>query len=193
MAPRQIFLIRHGETEWSLSGQHTGTTDIPLTKKGEKEAHLLGKRLKTYSFEHVLTSPLRRAQQTCEIADLSQQAEIDPDLAEWNYGAYEGLTTSEIWKTEPDWNIFLKGAPGGESLAAISSRIHRVLERLTECKGDIAIFSHGHFLRALATRWLNLPIREGKGLLLSPASLSILGFERQNPVLALWNDVSHLI
>ncbi len=190
---RKIYLIRHGETDWTLSGQHTGMTDLPLTENGRKQVELLSKRLKGHAFERVLISPLRRASETCELSGLYRHAEIDPDLAEWNYGNYEGLTTEEIWKIEPHWNIFLRGAPNGESVEDISARTNRILIKINASHGDIALFSHGHFLRALTTRWLKLPISEGNLFALSPASISILGFERDYHVIKLWNDVNEPI
>ncbi|MBY0528832.1 MAG: histidine phosphatase family protein [Rhabdochlamydiaceae bacterium] len=189
---RKIYLIRHGETSWTLSGQHTGKTDLPLTPKGEQDALLLGKRLKGHTFEKILTSPLKRAEHTCELAGLAKHVYRDPDLVEWNYGDYEGLTTQEIHKRSPNWTIFERGAPNGESLSDVSARANKILAKIHSIHGDIALFSHGHFLRILAARWLNLPAQEGKHLLLSACSLSILSYERQTPVLALWNDTSHL-
>lgn len=189
---RKIYLIRHGETSWTLSGQHTGKTDLPLTPKGEQDALLLGKRLKGHTFEKILTSPLKRAEDTCELAGLAKHVYRDPDLVEWNYGDYEGLTTQEIHKRSPNWTIFERGAPNGESLSDVSARANKILAKIHSIHGDIALFSHGHFLRILAARWLNLPAQEGKHLLLSACSLSILSYERQTPVLALWNDTSHL-
>ena len=184
---RKIFLIRHGDTEWTVTGQHTGTTDLPLTDEGKAQATLLAKRLKGHAFERVFTSPLKRAQETCELSGLARHAENDPDLAEWNYGDYEGLTTDEIWKKDPHWNVFLRGAPGGESTEAVTVRANRLLMKLNTFHGDVALFSHGHFLRALTTRWLKLPIQEGNLFVLSPASLSILGFEREHHVILQWN------
>ena len=189
---KKIYLVRHGETEWTLSGKHTGITDIPLTKNGEEEAAHLCKRLKGYAFQTVLSSPLQRAYRTCEISGFSKQARLDPDLTEWNYGQFEGLTTEEIWKQQPHWNLFTNGAPNGENLADINVRTARVLSKIQSLRGDVLLFSHGHFLRTLAAKWLQLPIQDGKLLALFPASVSILGFERNNHVLTLWNDVSHL-
>lgn len=188
----KIYLIRHGETEWALSGKHTGKTDIPLTSRGEEEGRLLGKRLKGHTFEKVLTSPSQRAEKTCELAGLLKHAYHDVDLMEWDYGDYEGKTTSEIWKSDPHWTIFDRGAPNGESVADVTGRANRLLSKIHNCKGDVALFSHGHMIRVIAMRWLSLPTTQGKHLLVSPSSLSILSFERQTPVLALWNDVSHL-
>lgn len=187
----RLFLIRHGQTEWSLSGQHTGLTDIPLTQQGEKEAALLGKRLKQYSFTHVFCSPLQRASKTCALAGFSH-AEVHKNLVEWNYGEYEGMTSSEITKKNPNWNLFTCGTQNGESIDQISTRADRVLAQLDSIAGDVAIFSHGHFLRVLTARWLQLPAEGGKLFALFPSSLSILGFEKKDAVIILWNDLSHL-
>src|ERR1700733_14090376 len=147
---KKICLVRHGETAWTLSGQHTGVTDISLTEQGEKDAAAIGKKLHGHSFKNILCSPLKRAEETCKIAGFLKHAQLDPDLVEWNYGDYEGLTTEEIWKKSPGWNIFSNGAPGGESVADVNARAHRVLEKIRLIDGDVAVFSHGHFLRALA-------------------------------------------
>ncbi len=189
---KKIYLIRHGETEWTLNGRHTGLTDIPLTKNGEMQAELLGMRLKGHAFETILTSPLQRAANSCEIAGFLKKARLDSDLLEWNYGEFEGLKTEEIHKKMPHWNIFSNGAPGGESIADVNARTNRVLTKIQSLHGDVALFSHGHFLRALAARWLQLTAQEGRLFALYPASLSILGFERDAHVLTLWNDISHL-
>jgi broad specificity phosphatase PhoE len=189
---KKIYLIRHGETEWTLNGRHTGITDIPLTKNGEIQAKLLKKRLHGHLFQTILTSPLQRAVKTCELAGFLNQAKLDADLVEWNYGEFEGLTTEEIHKKVPHWNIFSQGAPQGESPADVRARAARVLAKIQALHGDVALFSHGHFLRALATQWLQLAVEEGRLFALSPASLSILGFERATQVLLLWNDISHL-
>jgi broad specificity phosphatase PhoE len=189
-----IYLARHGETAWSLSGQHTGVTDIPLTAHGEHNARNLGERLRGIHFARVLTSPLQRARRTCELSGFAPMAEIDPDLIEWNYGDYEGKSTAEIRRQRADWFLFRDGCPGGESLDAIGARADRVLARLREIEGTTLLFSHGHFLRVLAARWLGLPARDGRLLLLTTASLSVLGYEhnRDEPVLRLWNDDRHV-
>ena len=184
---KKVFLVRHGETAWSLSGQHTGVTDIPLTEKGEEEVLFIKKKLSELRIKEIICSPLKRAVQTCEIAGLLGRAHLDPDIAEWNYGQYEGLTTEQIRKIEPHWNIFSNGAPGGESPEDVSLRIRRVFHKIASIEGDVALFSHGHFLRALTALWLTLPIEEGRHFSLSPASLSILSFEREEPVISLWN------
>jgi probable phosphoglycerate mutase len=187
-----ITLIRHGETKWTLSGQHTGHTDIELTENGKVQAKQIGKRLHGKLFSHVFVSPLKRAEQTCEHAGLVIHAKIDPDLKEWDYGDFEGLTTLEIQEQIPGWNIFTHGAPRGESIEDVQARADRVLSRLKHLDGEIALMSHGHFLRVLAARWLKLPASEGRLLALYPGSLSQLGFERKTAVLSLWNDISHL-
>lgn len=189
-----VYLARHGETEWSVSGQHTGVTDLPLTDRGERNARRLGERLRGMTFAHVLTSPLQRARRTCELAGFGAVATVDPDLVEWNYGAYEGRKTEDILKERPGWQLFRDGCPGGESVAAVGARADRVIARLRPLRGDVLLFSSGHFLRVLAARWLGLAPSEGRLLLLSTATLSILGYEhdRSEPVLRLWNDGRHV-
>jgi len=189
----RLYLIRHGETAWSLSGQHTGRTDIPLTEQGEQDARKLAERLRTVEFSRVFTSPLQRARRTCELAGLGDLAEIEPDLAEWDYGEYEGLRPVDIRKTRPDWNVFRDGSPGGESPAQVSERADRLIARLRALEGGIAIFSHGHFGRVLAARWIGLEIRQAQNLLLGTASISILGYEHnvaEVPAIVLWNALS---
>ena len=190
----QIYLARHGETAWSLSGQHTGKTDLPLTPKGEENARRLGTRLHGRKFVKVFTSPLQRASRTCELAGFGEVAKTDPDLMEWNYGEYEGLTTEQIHAQRPGWQLFRDGAPGGESPAQAGARADRVVSRLRALNGDVLLFSSGHFLRMLGTRWLGLDPGDGRCFLLSTASLSILGYEHDlsEPVFRLWNDTSHL-
>jgi broad specificity phosphatase PhoE len=186
----QIFLIRHGETQWSLTGQHTGRTDLPLTANGENRATQLRGRLQGIQFANVLTSPLQRARRTCELAGLGARARLEPDLQEWDYGDYEGRTTAEIRAQRPDWNVFLHGCPGGESVKQISRRADRVLAALPETDGPVALFSHGHILRVLAVRWVGLPVEAGRHFPLETASVSILGYEhhdRKAPVITLWN------
>src|SRR5580765_6780376 len=190
---QQLFLIRHGETEWSLSGRHTGRTEIPLTERGEQDAEALGNRLRTLEFSAVLTSPRRRARRTCELVGLAEAAEIDPDLAEWDYGDFEGLTSAEIFKKHPGWNLFLDGCPNGESPSQVSDRADRVIARVRRQEGNVALFSHGHFGRVLAARWIGSPAILGRRLFLSTASLSILGYEHgraDEPVIKLWNEES---
>lgn len=189
-----IYLARHGETEWSLTGQHTGLNDIPLTRRGEEDARKLGKRLGKLSFAHIMTSPLQRARRTCELAGFSEAATIDADLVEWDYGEYSGIRTDEIRQKRPDWKLFCDGCPGGESLAQIGARADRVVARLRELAGDVLLFSSGHFLRVLTARWLGLAATGGQYFTLNTATLSILGYERDlsEPVIRLWNDAHHL-
>jgi broad specificity phosphatase PhoE len=186
----QVYLIRHGETEWSLSGRHTGQTDLPLNETGTKQARLLGKRLSGLEFARVLSSPRQRAQRTCELAGLANRMEVSNDLAEWDYGDYEGLTTAEIVARQSGWNVFEHGCPDGESPVAMAQRADRVVAVLRAARGSVAVFSHGHFLRVLAARWVNWPVTAGQRLLLSTASVSILSFEhdrREEPVIKVWN------
>lgn len=188
-APR-IHLIRHGETEWSLSGQHTGRTDIALTANGEAQARALAPLLAGIRFDHVLTSPRQRARRTCELAGLGVQAQVDADLAEWDYGDYEGLRSADIRRRRPEWLIFRDGCPNGETPAQLAARVDGLLARLRALEGNIALFTHGHLGVSLATRWLELPLIEARHLQLSTASLSILAIDTQHfdtPVLASWN------
>lgn len=186
----QLYLIRHGETEWSISGQHTGTTDIPITARGEAEARELSRRLRGIPFTHVMTSPLKRARRTCELAALSPTPEVEPDLAEWNYGDYEGQRSEEIIQTEPGWNIFLNGSQNGETPAKVSERADHLIARLRKLRGNVALFTHGHFGRVITMRWIGLPVAMGQHFQLSTASISILGYDPHHlevPVIALWN------
>jgi probable phosphoglycerate mutase len=186
----QIFLIRHGETQWSLTGQHTGRTDVPLTANGENRATQLRERLQGIRFAGVLTSPLQRARRTCELAGFGANARLEPDLQEWDYGDYEGRTSAEIRSQHPGWNVFLDGCPGGESVEQISRRADRVLAGLRSADERVALFSHGHMLRVLAVRWVGLPVAAGRHFPLETASVSILGYEdhdRKTPVITLWN------
>jgi probable phosphoglycerate mutase len=185
-----IFLIRHGETSWSLSGRHTGRTDLPLNADGERAARALAPRLRAAAPRRVLSSPRLRARQTCALAGVGEP-EIEPDLAEWDYGDYEGLTSAEILGRRPGWSIFRDGCPGGESPEQVSRRADRLIARLRGLEERVAVFTHGHFGRALAARWIELPVADGRLLCLSTASLSLLSFERENPaapVIALWNE-----
>lgn len=185
-----IYIVRHGETEWALNGRHTGKTDIPLTKNGERQAEWIGQRLNGIDFQMILSSPLQRALKTCEIAGFIKQARIDPDLVEWNYGECEGLTTKEIQKKEPHWNLFINGAPNGETVSDMGARANKVLSKIQPIHGNVLLFSHGHFLRALSARWLGLKVQEGRLFALDPGSLSILGLEHHGHVLTLWNEIS---
>jgi probable phosphoglycerate mutase len=189
-----LYLARHGETAWSLSGQHTGLTDLPLTERGERNARNLGPRLAGLTFAKVFTSPLQRATRTCELAGFAAAAEVDRDLVEWDYGDYEGLRTAEIHEKCPEWQLFRDGCPGGESPDQIGARADRVVSRVRAVKGDVLIFSSGHFLRVLAARWLGLEPVNGSLFMLKTASLSALGYENElsQPVISLWNDTSHL-
>ena len=189
-----VYLARHGETAWSLSGQHTGRTDLPLTERGERNARALGERLRGLNFAKVFTSPLKRAVRTCELAGFGAVAEIVPDLVEWDYGQYEGRRTAEIHAERPDWQLFRDGCPGGESPGQIGARSDRVVSRLRAVKGDVLVFSSGHILRVLAARWLGLDAAGGRYLLLSTASLSALGDEhhQSEPVIRLWNETRHV-
>ena len=189
-----VYLVRHGETAWSLTGQHTGLTDLLLTECGEQNAQRLGKRLAGMTFEKVYTSPLRRAIRTCELAGFGPAAAIDADLVEWNYGKYEGRITDDILAERPDWQLFRDGCPGGESPEQVSDRAGRVVRRIRGLAGNVLLFSSGHILRALAARWLDIEILYAKFFTLSTASVSTLGFEstRHEPVIMLWNDTSHL-
>ncbi|WP_175492620.1 histidine phosphatase family protein [Methylocapsa palsarum] len=192
----QLYFIRHGETAWSLSGQHTGVTDIPLTAHGEEEAQELDPWLRKIKFALVLTSPRERARQTCALAGLSALAKIEPDLSEWDYGDYEGRLSADIHKERPEWNVFQDGCPHGETPEEVSDRADRVITRLQALKGNVALFSHGQFGRALAARWIGLSLTEGRHFALSAASLSILGHEASHPktpVIVLWNAVPALL
>src|SRR5262245_61744838 len=172
-----VYLARHGETAWTLSGQHTGLTDLPLTKRGERNARRLQERLRGVTFARVFTSPLQRATRTCELAGFGAVAQIDRDLVEWNYGAYEGRRTADIHQERPEWQLFRDGCPGGESPHEVGVRADRVVRRVRAVQGDVLLFSSGHFLRVLAARWLGLEAVMGRYFLLSTASLSGLGYE----------------
>ena len=187
MPVQQVYLIRHGETEWSLTGQHTGVTDIPLTENGRKVAKLLVTVLAKESFALVLTSPLERARQTCELAGLGGRAEIDRDLMEWRYGEYEGLTSEQIDAKRPGWLLFRDGCPGGESPEQICARADRLIARVRTVEGDVVLFAHGHIFRVFAARWLGLPASAGCHFLLDTATLNILSYYRGIPALKRWN------
>ncbi len=190
----QVFLVRHGETAWSQSSQHTGHTDLPLTERGERRARHLGELLQGIPFALVLVSPLRRACRTCELAGFGDVARVEPNLSEWDYGDYEGRTSADIRAERPDWNVFLDGCPGGESPEQVSGRADLVIAGLRRTEGPVALFSHGQFLSALAARWIGLPVREGQHLLLDTASVSILDHNHHNaeaPAITLWNAASN--
>lgn len=186
----ELYLIRHGATEWSQSGQHTGVTDLPLTDLGKTEAQRLKERLKKEKFSKIFCSPLKRAVETCRICELNPI--INPDLREWNYGKYEGMTTEQICEKDPGWNLFDKGAPEGESPQQVIERAHHFLHQVHSLEGKICIFSSAHFLRMFATQWLGVPPTFGKALYLNSGSLSILGYEHINRVIIRWNDIAHL-
>ena len=184
----EVFAIRHGETAWSLNGRHTGTTDIPLTDNGRRRAERLRPVLAGETFALVLVSPMRRARETCELAGFGDRAAVDPDLMEWNYGEYEGLTTEQIHEAAPGWQIFRDGCPGGESPEQVAARVDRVIARARTAEGDVVLlFAHGHVLRALAARWLGLPVGAGQHFYLSTGTLSVFGYYRDVPVLKIWN------
>jgi broad specificity phosphatase PhoE len=189
-----VYLARHGETAWTLSGQHTGLTDLPLTERGERNARRLEERLREVTFAKVFTSPLQRAMRTCELAGFGALAEIDGDLLEWNYGEYEGRLTADIHKERPEWQLFRDGCPGGESPNDVAVRADRAVKRVRAVEGDVLLFSSGHFLRVLAARWLGLDAAFGRYFLLSTASLSALGYEHNlsAPVIRLWDDTRHV-
>jgi probable phosphoglycerate mutase len=189
-----VYLARHGETAWSLSGQHTGLTDLPLTDRGERNASRLAERLCGLPFARVFASPLRRAARTCELAGFGGVAEVDRELLEWDYGEYEGRRTVEIHATRPDWQLFRDGCPGGETPQQIGARADRVVSRLRAIQGNSLLFSSGHFLRVLAARWLGLEPGAGRYFLLSTASVSALGYEHNlsQPVIRLWDDTRHV-
>jgi len=187
----RLYFMRHGETAWSISGQHSGRADIPLTKNGEEEARQLGDRIRIFSFDHVLTSPLQRARRTCELAELSRDAKVDADLIEWDNGDYESRTHAEIVAMRPNWNIFRDGCPNGEMPEQISARADRLIQRLINLDGNVALFSHTHFGRVLAARWIGLSLEYAQHLLLNTASLSILCYEHDRAdqrAIQLWNS-----
>lgn len=190
-----VYLARHGETEWTLSGQYTGLTDLPLTERGERNARRLSERLRGLNFAKVFTSPLQRASRTCELAGFGSVAETDANLVEWNYGDYEGCHSANIHRKHPDWELFRDGCPGGESPAQAAERADRVVSRVRAVPGDVLLFSSGHFIRVLATRWIGLEVTlNAKRFMLSTASLSAVGYEKElsRPVIRLWNDTHHV-
>ena len=189
-----VYLARHGETAWTLTGQHTGLTDLPLTERGERNARRLEERLRGVTFAKVFTSPLQRATRTCELAGFGSVAEIDRDLLEWNYGEYEGRLTTDIHKERPEWQLFRDGCPGGESPDEVGTRADRVVKRVRAVEGDVLVFSSAHFLRVFAARWLGLDTAFGRYFVLSTASLSALGYEHNlsQPVIRLWDDNRHV-
>jgi probable phosphoglycerate mutase len=186
-ALRRAVLVRHGETAWTLSGQHTGLTDIALTENGRAAARRLAPLAATARFTLVLTSPLGRARETCALAGLGERAQVDPDLREWNYGDYEGLTAAEIHRRDPGWFVFTHGCPGGESPAEVGARVDRVIARIRGVEGDVALFAHGHLSRVFAARWLGLPPAAGSHFLLDPATVSVLSHYMGRPAVKCWN------
>ena len=189
-----LYLARHGETAWSVTGQHTGLTDLPLTGRGERNSQRLGKRLAGISFAKVFTSPLQRAARTCELAGFGARAEADPNLLEWNYGEYEGLRTAEIRASNPEWELFRDGCPNGESPEEVGVRANLIVHRVRALEGNVLIFSSGHFLRVLAACWLGLDPCAGRFFMLKTASVSALGYEQSRswPVMRFWNDTRHV-
>jgi broad specificity phosphatase PhoE len=192
---QMVYLARHGDTAWTVSGQHTGLTDLPLLPEGEENARRLGEQLKGLQFAKVFTSPLQRAMRTCELAGFGSVAAIDPELVEWDYGKYEGLRSAEILKDRPDWKLFRDGCPGGESPAQVGERADRVIGRVQGIAGNVLLFSSGHFLRVLGARWVGLEPAGGRYFTLSTASLSIVGYEHNlsEPVVRLWNDNHYVV
>jgi len=188
----QIVLARHGETEWSSSGRHTGRTDVPLTAEGRRQADQIAGKLAGRGFAAVHTSPLQRARETCERARLSTPFEIDPDLQEWDYGSYEGITTAEVRRTIPGWSVWTHPILGGEPVDEVGRRADDVIDRALTADGDVCLFAHGHFLRILAARWLGLPADSGRLFALGTATVSVLGFERETHVIRRWNEACHL-
>jgi len=184
---QEVYLLRHGETEWSRDGKHTGVTDVPLTEHGRATAARLKAALDEQKFATVLSSPLRRARQTCELAGLADQATLEPDLMEWNYGEYEGLTTKQIQQNRPGWSIFRDGCPGGETPEQVAARADRVIARIRAADGNVVVFAHGHILRVIAARWINLPVIFGEHFLLDTATLNVLGYYYDTPALKIWN------
>ena len=187
-----LVLVRHGATEWSASGQHTGRTDLSLSDAGRRDAGRLRERLEGRAFALVLSSPLRRATETCELAGLREDAQLDDDLREFDYGAYEGLTSAEIREQRPGWSVWRDGSPGGETPDAVAVRADRAIARALESGGDVAVFAHGHVLRVIGARWIELPAAYGGHLGLGTGSVSELGYERERRAVWLWNDRSHL-
>lgn len=187
-----LYLVRHGQTKWSITGQHTSSTDLSLTTQGIKQAELLKKRLSKIPFELILTSPLKRSLETCELAGFSKVATIDAHLREWNYGLYEGWTKQQILTKAPQWNIFTDGAPNGESVADVKNRAQTILHKIQSAQGNVLIFSHGHFLRLLLTEWLQVPSNQANLFMLTTASISILSFDDSSRVIKTWNDICYL-
>lgn len=184
---QKVYLLRHGETEWSRGGRHTSVTDLPLTENGRMAARRLQPILAKEIFEMVFTSPLRRARETCELAGLIKSATVEPDLVEWNYGEYEGLTTKEIRLARPEWSLFHDGCPGGESPEQVASRADRLIAKIRDTTGNVALFAHGHIFRVIAARWIDLPVNHGERFLLDTATLGVLGYYYETPAIKTWN------
>jgi len=185
-----VCLVRHGETEWTITGQHTGRSDIPLTARGEDQARKLARRLRALRFAHVFTSPLQRARRTCELAGFRGEARIDPDLSEWDYGIYEGVRTADIHVERPTWTLFDDGCPGGETADTVGARADRVIANVRRCDGDVLLFAHRDIFRVLAARWLDMPARNGRYLYMATASVSLLGYDHnvREPVIRVWSE-----
>jgi probable phosphoglycerate mutase len=182
-----LWLIRHGETEWSLSGAHTGRTDLPLTPAGEESARAIGRELAGHEFALVLTSPMKRAVRTCELAGYGDQAQVDPNLSEWDYGEYEGKTTDQIRAIHPGWFLFRDGVQGGETIGQVGARALDVIDRAVKAEGDVALFAHGHILRILTACWLGLPPDDGKMFVMGTGAISTLGYEHETRAILRWN------
>jgi broad specificity phosphatase PhoE len=184
----EVVLVRHGETEWSRAGRHTGRTDVPLTEQGRRQAEAVGAALRDRDFALVLTSPLGRALETCRLAGFGERAQSRNELMEWDYGAYEGRTTAEVREERPGWTLWRDGVPGGETIEQVGERVDRVLDEIRALDGEALLFAHGHVLRVLTARWLELEPDAGRLFALDPATLSMLGYERETPVIQLWNE-----
>jgi probable phosphoglycerate mutase len=189
--PERILLVRHGETEWSASGQHTSRTDLPLVEAGREQARALAPALRGRTFTRVLSSPLKRALETCELTGFGEAVELREELHEWDYGEYEGLTTPQIRERRPEWNLWQDGCPGGESPDQVCARADRLLSSLTDVDGDVLVFAHGHILRVLSARWLEMAVSAGARLVLSAGALCVLGHERETRALERWNETPH--
>ena len=183
----EVVLVRHGQTEWRASGRHTGRTNVPLTDEGRRQAEAVRACLSAWTFGVVLTSPLQRAAETCRLAGLGDLAQVRDDLREWDYGAYEGRTTAEVRSNRPNWNLWVDGVPDGESIEQVAARADRVIEEVRGTDGDVALFAHGHVLRVIGARWLELPPDRGRSFLLETATISVLGYERETPAVLRWN------
>ena len=191
-ATQSLWLVRHGETEWTKTGRHTGRTDVPLTPVGEQQAAAIQARIGARAFALVLASPLSRALETCRLAGFGDVAQVDPDLQEWDYGEFEGRTIAEIRAAQPGWSVWTVGGPGGELPSDLEQRADRIIARVTAVDGDVALFAHGHLLRVVAARWLGYPASAGAGLFMDTASVSVLTCHREDRVIRHWNEICHL-